>query len=248
MPTTPTDAGDAAMDEPGDAPALSDWVIKFRPLATLYLKANDPALVLRELERLGPLEVALEQADLPLLDDLDPEGAYLAWTLTLRTAACEADIRETFEFVEGDCDLEITAPWAHPPVSPRSAGRRTRRRSADVELDVMALIQRAQAEVAPRRRPLKIPSRPPPAAGSRARRPARPPSLRQPRAAVRRRPAKAADATAAAAPVHDHHPRRSRPGRPADQPGRRTGDQPGHAVPAGDRGRPGPLVQRGARP
>ena len=134
------EAAAPAMDEPG----LTDWLIKFRPLTTLYLKANDPALVLRELERQGTLEVSLEQADLPLLDDLDPEGAYLAWTLNLRTSAGEADIREAFEFVDGDCDLEITA------LSGQSGGEDAEAQPAtdgDGELDVMALILRAQAEV-----------------------------------------------------------------------------------------------------
>jgi two-component system chemotaxis sensor kinase CheA len=126
-----------------DALPTSEWRIKFRPLASLYLKANDPALVLRELERLGALEVSLEQADLPLLDDLDAEGAYLSWTLLLRTSAGEADIREAFEFVEGDCDLEITFLASTEP-----AARPDEPAPADGEIDVMALIQRAQAEVA----------------------------------------------------------------------------------------------------
>jgi two-component system chemotaxis sensor kinase CheA len=138
-----------------EGPALSEWVIKFRPLATLYLKANDPALVIRELERLGPLEVSLEQVDLPLLDDLDPEGAYLAWTISLRTSAAEADIREAFEFVDGDCDLEIT-PAAGAAVADQAVlgdlimGLEDEEPAVPSagELDVMALIQKAQAEVA----------------------------------------------------------------------------------------------------
>lgn len=139
------DASEGAGAPAMDAPDLTDWVIKFRPLATLYLKANDPALVLRELERLGALEVNLEQADLPLLDDLDPEGAYLAWTLKLRTSASEADIREAFEFVDGDCDLDVAAVTDGFTIG---ADEETPAASSDVELDVMALIQRAQAEVA----------------------------------------------------------------------------------------------------
>jgi len=59
-----SDEGEGLVAPTTDVPGLIDWVIKFRPLATLYLKANDPALVLRELERLGALEVMLEQADL----------------------------------------------------------------------------------------------------------------------------------------------------------------------------------------
>jgi two-component system chemotaxis sensor kinase CheA len=124
-----------------DSPASGDWLIRFRPLASLYLKANDPALVLRELERLGALEVTLESAELPLLEDLEPEGAYLNWTMNLRTSAGEADIRDAFEFVEGDCDLEITTSLAQSPAAPEATP------AGDAELDVMALIQRAQAQV-----------------------------------------------------------------------------------------------------
>ena len=137
---------DGVSDTPAiDESSLTDWTIKFRPLATLYLKANDPALVLRELERLGTLEVTLEQADLPLLDDLDPEGAYLGWTLNLRTSATEADIREAFEFVDGDCDLEITCTTI---AADDADDLPEELPAAGDELDVMALIQRAQAEVA----------------------------------------------------------------------------------------------------
>jgi two-component system chemotaxis sensor kinase CheA len=141
------DAEDAAPPAADQA----EWVIKFRPLATLYLKANDPALVLRELERLGVLDVALEQADLPLLDDLDPEGAYLAWTITLRTSAGENDIREAFEFVDGDCDLEIIAGAGATSIDALLMGLDDSEEAAvpsTGELDVMALIQRAQADVA----------------------------------------------------------------------------------------------------
>jgi two-component system chemotaxis sensor kinase CheA len=130
-----SDAEVAASPEPD----FSEWRIKFRPLATLYLKANDPALVLRELERLGPLETVLDPSELPLLEDLDPEGAYLGWSITLRTRAGEADIREAFEFVEGDCDLEIVAVSGAAAEDASAVGD---------ELDVMALILRAQSEVA----------------------------------------------------------------------------------------------------
>jgi len=144
-----TEVAEAAEADGG--PVLAEWTIHFRPLATLYLKANDPALVLRELQRLGELEVTLESADLPMLDELDPEGAYLGWMLRLRTSANEADIREAFEFVDGDCDLEITAPTdaigevaevgemdEEPAVLPPEGAP---------ELDIAALIQRAQADL-----------------------------------------------------------------------------------------------------
>src|SRR5690606_36525100 len=40
---------------------------------------------------------------------LEPEGAYLAWTIKLTTEADEASVREVFEFVEFDCDLTVGA-------------------------------------------------------------------------------------------------------------------------------------------
>ena len=51
----------------------------------------------------------LDDSALPSLPDLDPEGAYLAWTVTLHSACEETAIREVFEFVEDDCVLEISA-------------------------------------------------------------------------------------------------------------------------------------------
>jgi two-component system, chemotaxis family, sensor kinase CheA len=178
-----------------DAPALTEWVIKFRPLATLYLKANDPALVIRELERLGPVEVSLEQADLPLLDDLDPEGAYLAWTIDLRTSAGEADIREAFEFVDGDCDLEITAVGGEaaagePTIDELLMGLEDEEPAvpSNGELDVMALIQRAQAEVASEVAKPEPPAAPPPVPVASA-----PSPVATPAPAKAAEPAKAAD-------------------------------------------------------
>ena len=92
-----------------DEPAEQLWSISMRPHPALYTRANEPLLLLRELARMGQMSVQLDDADLPLLPQLDPEGAYLAWSVTLRTTADEARIREVFDFVEGDCDLEIAA-------------------------------------------------------------------------------------------------------------------------------------------
>lgn len=88
------------------------WLINFRPLASLYSKANETALLMRELERLGPIEPVLDINDLPGLDALEPEGAYLAWTVTLTTDASEELIRDVFEFVSDDCDLTIARAGA----------------------------------------------------------------------------------------------------------------------------------------
>ena len=83
------------------------WTIRFKPHASLYLRANDPLRLLRELQLLGEMSVALDQAALPPLDRLAPEEAYLAWAVELFTEADEAAIADIFAFVEGDCELSI---------------------------------------------------------------------------------------------------------------------------------------------
>jgi two-component system chemotaxis sensor kinase CheA len=85
----------------------ADWVIHFRPHEALYAKANDAALVLRELAGLGEVVVALDESELPALEDLDPRQTHLAWTIRLPGHVDEDDIREAFAFVDEDCDLAI---------------------------------------------------------------------------------------------------------------------------------------------
>ncbi len=84
------------------------WRVTFRPKAEMYAKANEAALVLRELARLGDVEVALDASAVPPLDQLSAEQAYLTWTIRLSGDKSEAEVREVFEFVEDDCDLEVT--------------------------------------------------------------------------------------------------------------------------------------------
>ncbi len=86
-----------------------DWKIVFTPHYQLYERANDPLLLLRELASLGETNVKARLLKIPPLNDFDPFGVYCAWDITLssETVTREA-IAEVFEFVEGDCDIEIT--------------------------------------------------------------------------------------------------------------------------------------------
>ena len=93
--------------DPPPAPAERSWTVRFRPNAALYAKANETAVLFRELGRLGTLAVELDRSALPAFPDLDPEGAYLAWAIRLVTTQPESAIREVFEFVEDDCELDI---------------------------------------------------------------------------------------------------------------------------------------------
>ncbi len=89
------------------APAPTAWRVMLKPRADLYAKANETAVLLRELRNLGGISVQLDADALPALPEIEAEAAYLSWTITVTTEAGEAAIREIFEFVDGDCDLTV---------------------------------------------------------------------------------------------------------------------------------------------
>ena len=136
---TPLAAGIIALEPEG--PALRTWTVRLRPKNALYAKANETGLLLRELKRLGDLQVSIDRSELPGLAEMDAEHAYLTWTILLTTDRSQSDIQDVFEFVDGDCDLSITAEDF--AVSPAEIGVL----GGDEPFDVMALIQQAQAEV-----------------------------------------------------------------------------------------------------
>lgn len=104
------DAPAVAAAAPACEPA---WLIRFTPRAEMYANANETGLILRELALLGTLDVQLDADALPLLDELDPEGAYLTWNLRLEGASDLAHIQQAFEWVEDHCALSIE-PEGHP--------------------------------------------------------------------------------------------------------------------------------------
>jgi two-component system chemotaxis sensor kinase CheA len=97
--------------------------VRFAPRPELYAKANDALRLLRELGRLGDADVACDISTVPLLTELDPEGAYLSWDIALRGEVEESAVREIFEFVEFDCDLSIETGIAGPVMDEADAAR-----------------------------------------------------------------------------------------------------------------------------
>jgi two-component system chemotaxis sensor kinase CheA len=114
------------------APRENVFTIRFKPKPVLYAKANETALLFREIAGLGETTASCDASGLPLLSELDPEGSYLTWTIVLKTARDEAAVREVFEFVEWDCDLEIESDAADEDPD---------------GLDLASLIQKMQAAV-----------------------------------------------------------------------------------------------------
>ncbi|MCO5159475.1 MAG: chemotaxis protein CheA [Aquamicrobium sp.] len=95
--------------------------VHFTPKPELYAKANDALRLLRELGRLGEMDVACDTSAVPLLGELDPEGAYLSWDIAFTGEVDESAVREIFEFVEFDCDLTIETAIAAPVMDETNA-------------------------------------------------------------------------------------------------------------------------------
>ncbi|MBB4438412.1 MULTISPECIES: chemotaxis protein CheA [Rhizobium] len=90
-----------------DAGGMPAYEVIFKPRYELYSKGNDATLLLRDLSRLGEMTIYCNTDDLPGLDELDPEGAYFFWNVTIKTDKGEDAIRTVFEFAEWDCELTI---------------------------------------------------------------------------------------------------------------------------------------------
>jgi two-component system, chemotaxis family, sensor kinase CheA len=113
------------LDEPAAVDdGMRSYAITFRPKPEMLKNANEPLYILRELRKLGDLDLTAH-VGLPPLSELEPDHPYIGWTGTLRTAATRAQIDEVFEFVVGDCELEIAeadpAPVAAFPVEMAAA-------------------------------------------------------------------------------------------------------------------------------
>lgn len=109
----------AALDAPAGPPV---WNIYFKPHSKMYESANDAMLLLREVGRLGDAKISVNYDSLPHIEDMDPQEGYLSWTIELQTDKAESDIREVFDFVEGECDLRIAqGKAAAAPVAPVAA-------------------------------------------------------------------------------------------------------------------------------
>jgi two-component system chemotaxis sensor kinase CheA len=91
----------------GASPGERTFRVSFKPSAELLKKANEPLYILRELGRLGRLELTADTSALPPLAQIQPDGAYVSWTAVLHTEQSREEVDKVFEFVVADCELEI---------------------------------------------------------------------------------------------------------------------------------------------
>lgn len=203
LPPLPDLAALAPLPDLSAPSASQGWRVVFRPHPRLYASANETGLLLRELGRLGPTRVQMDDSGLPLLDALEPTDSHLIWTIELDADVSEAEVREVFDFVEMDCDLSVTplGDAASVEAAPAAAADEdgsdasALARAAAPELDIAALL--ASVGAAPTEAPAPVavaPVAPPPAA------PIAPPPVKPAPAPAAPAPVQAT-APAAAAPV-----------------------------------------------
>lgn len=97
----------APAPSPVEGASATHWQVEFAPHENMFITGNDPLRILRELARLGSMDVNCDTSKLPSLTDLDPHTAYLAWTLELPVSIKRAHIADAFSWVEDECDLRI---------------------------------------------------------------------------------------------------------------------------------------------
>ncbi len=93
--------------------AEQGWKIAFCPYLDLLKTGNDPVRLFRELNELGELTTSANIQDVPGFYQIDPEECNISWDLKVVGDISGDDIREIFNWVEGDCEMEIE-PLAKP--------------------------------------------------------------------------------------------------------------------------------------
>jgi two-component system chemotaxis sensor kinase CheA len=117
---------------PASSAESSGFRIVFRPHPGLLRTGNDPTRLLRELERLAPIDVVADLRELPALAAVKTDECYLAFTITTGGGVTRAALDELFAWVEGDCDLVIT-PLAPPAVTATFAAAPTATAAREAE-------------------------------------------------------------------------------------------------------------------
>jgi two-component system, chemotaxis family, sensor kinase CheA len=106
---TPTEA--ATLEEEGS------WRIIFAPSRAAMTNGAEPLNVLRELESMGGVVTGTDLSSLPTLRDLDPEQAYIGWSMELPGSVDKSELDECFDFVAPDSRIEYTLETVSPPVA-----------------------------------------------------------------------------------------------------------------------------------
>ena len=110
-------------DEP--AAGCRHYEMLFTPDPDIFKRGVRLESLFSELEELGELTVTAQpREEIELNESFDPEVCVTAWQLTLHTTASEAEIRDIFEFVADEDQLQLrvvepaAAPGSAAPITP----------------------------------------------------------------------------------------------------------------------------------
>jgi two-component system chemotaxis sensor kinase CheA len=84
------------------------YTVTFKPHPEMIAHGNEPLLLIRELKGLGKANVEVNAENIPLMDAIEFDHCYLGWTITLTTEEPQSAIEEVFEFVDTECDLNVS--------------------------------------------------------------------------------------------------------------------------------------------
>lgn len=82
--------------------------ILFAPQQNLFTTGNEPLLILRELSRLGQVEITADTSAVPAFGNLNPADCLLKWNISLRGDISLEEINDVFEFIQDLAEIQIT--------------------------------------------------------------------------------------------------------------------------------------------
>jgi two-component system chemotaxis sensor kinase CheA len=96
----------APVTQPVSASDLA-YFIRFKPCQDLFLSGTNPVRLFKELATLGTVTITSQTADIPALEEINPEFCFTSWDILL-VSSCDLDaVKDVFMFVEDDSELTI---------------------------------------------------------------------------------------------------------------------------------------------
>ena len=100
-------SGETNVGRDTDSYSEATYRIRFGPPRHMFKHGTNPSFLFEDLRELGECSIVVNRANIPYLDQIDPESCYLSWDIILTTNKGPDAIRDVFIFIEDDCILRI---------------------------------------------------------------------------------------------------------------------------------------------
>ncbi|GAP74412.1 signal transduction histidine kinase CheA [Pseudoalteromonas sp. SW0106-04] len=97
-----------ASASPSQQAETNTYQILFKPHHHLFKTGNEPLFMLSDLGDLGVIDVEADLSAIPEIQNLQGDECFMSWKVFLQTEATQAQIKEVFEWVEDDADIDIS--------------------------------------------------------------------------------------------------------------------------------------------